>query len=129
MKINNTIRKYLNNPTESYIADSQSVLRFDLSHNSDGPNPKIFDVLSNLTEKDFRNYPTKDNLNLKKSYASLLNLKKEQIGIYPGSNLIIEEIARIFLNGEESVLIPIPNFYRFEDVSRRSGAKISHVNT
>lgn len=36
---------------------------------------------------------------------------------------------RIFLNKDDSVLIPVPNFFRFEDASLRIGAKIFHVDT
>ena len=104
---------------DNYVKNSKHH-KFNLSENSKGPSPRVLDRLKKITLEDLSCYPN-SSFELEKKYAEFVNVDSDNIYVGNGSNEIIENIARIFINPNDFVLIPTPTFHRFEDASSRCG--------
>lgn len=84
-----------------------------------------------LLKVDFsvaRTYPTQFQ-DVKQKLAEVFSVKENMIALGNGSDEIIENIPRVFLNPGDDVLVVIPTFFRFIEASEKAGAKIHIVKT
>ena len=103
------------------------IYRFDLGENVDGYSPNIFSYLEELYQNNelfskLNEYPDITHVELRKQLASLYNIDKEQLVISTGLDSILDLITRVFFEYNDVYLMPIPDFFLFEEYSERMGA-------
>lgn len=103
------------------------VYRFDLGENVDGFSPLINYFLEELYKNKsifsrLNEYPDITHRNLRKRLASLYNINREDIVISTGLDSILDLITRVFFDYNNVYLMPIPDFFLFENYSERMGA-------
>ncbi len=70
-------------------------------------------------------YPDYDELKIK--IAKYAGVTPEEICLTPGSDAVIETIARVFVGKEGKALLPVPTFYGYEAILGRVGADMIPV--
>ncbi|MCG8698024.1 MAG: hypothetical protein MI922_08225, partial [Bacteroidales bacterium] len=103
------------------------IYRFDLGENADGYSPTVSNYIDNLyTEKKLfeklNEYPDVTHNVLRQELANFYNLGKEQIVLSTGLDSILDLIARVFIDYKDFYLMPVPDFFLFENYSERMGA-------
>lgn len=73
-------------------------------------------------------YP-KQTTEIKKKLAKTFSITENMLVMGNGSDEIIENIPRVFLNPGDTVLVVVPTFFRFLDASEKAGAKIHIIKT
>lgn len=72
-------------------------------------------------------YPSPTKKKLRTKIAQYNNVKQENIVVTNGSDEAIELIAKVFINQDDEVIIPLPSYPCFSSVSQMMGAKIVSV--
>ncbi len=103
------------------------VYRFDLGENIDGFSPSITKFLGELYNNKslftkINEYPDITHRELRKNLASLYSIKRENIVISTGLDSILDLITRVFFDDNNMYLMPVPDFFLFENYSERMGA-------
>jgi histidinol-phosphate aminotransferase len=126
-RLNETVKNYFSNEIEGYVKELKGFVRLDLGESLEGPSPKVLKEIKKINLQELGEYPDSSNNQLKEAFAKFTGMKKENITVGAGSDGIIEDIARLFIDPEDSVIMTIPTFYRLEDVCSRAGAKIIFI--
>lgn len=105
------------------------VHRLDVGKNIDGFSPLIQDVLETpellgLVTGSLTEYPENSYLRLRRQLALHHDIPPEWFVFGAGLESVIDHIARAVLDPGDFVLIPVPNFDVFENVSFRMGASL-----
>ena len=100
----------------------KKIYRFDLGENVDGFSPAIIDYLEDLYQNNtlfnkLNEYPDITHIELRKQLSSLNGIDKEQIVISTGLDSILDLITRVFFEYNDVYLMPIPDFFLFEEYS------------
>jgi histidinol-phosphate aminotransferase len=103
------------------------IKRFDLGENIDGFSPNVKDFLENIYKNreifhELSEYPDVTHAGLRGDISSLFNISKENIVLSTGLDSIIDLIARVFFEYQDNYLMPIPDFFLFENYSEKMGA-------
>jgi len=103
------------------------VYRFDLGENVDGFSPSIMHFLEDLyREKSLFNkineYPDITHRSLRRNLSELYSIKRENIVLSTGLDSILDLITRVFFDQNDVYLMPVPDFFLFENYSERMGA-------
>ena len=109
-----------------------SLERFDLSRNPDGYTPLLGDVIefadmAKLAAENLTAYPDDHQLKLRNRLAEKFNISPEWMLITPGISGGLDMISRVFLAPGDRYLLPVPDYFRFDEVSARMGASPVHV--
>ncbi len=99
--------------------------KFDLSlsENPLGCSPKVGKFLGN-SFSNFSDYPEPNGLRLKRALAQSLNCGVENIFVANGSEAIISDIPKVFVNPGDEVLIPALTFPMFRICSELAGLSV-----
>lgn len=103
------------------------IRRFDLGENIYGFSPNVKDYLEGLYKnhtlyEELSGYPDVTHSELRKDLSDLYNTSKENIVLSTGLDSIIDLIARVFFEYQDNYLMPIPDFFLFENYSEKMGA-------
>lgn len=103
------------------------VYRFDLGRNTDGFSAMIGLVagqtdMQSLIGKNLTEYPDNHYKLLKNELSKKFSISSDRFLFSTGLDSIIDVLTRIFLNEKDTYVIPVPNFYLFEEYSVRAGA-------
>lgn len=102
------------------------VLRFDLGENADGFSSKIAhqlkeDGVADQLISTLNEYPNVSHIELRQQLADHYHVLRENIVLSTGLDSIIDLITRVFIDSNDVFLMPIPDFYLFENYSERMG--------
>lgn len=108
----------------------KEIIKYDLGENSDGPSPTVlFELTKSILNPNLiSKYPDSSYSQLKTKLAQNYGLEFENFSIGTGSCEIIEQISRIWLNRKDRVIIPVPSFYKIEDLTLASGGLPVYIN-
>lgn len=103
------------------------IYRFDIGKNSDGFSPTIQDMLATPETRqriveNILEYPDTHYTTLRNQLAKRFDLPSDFFMLSAGIESFLDTITRASLNTGETYLLPVPNFYLFEDMSERMGA-------
>ncbi len=104
------------------------VYRFDIGKNTDGFSPLIRETLdmTDIPGEAVRNlieYPDNQYRQLKKWIANFYDIRPQWFVLSAGLEPMLDMIARVFLAPFDAYLLPVPNFFHFEEYSTRLGAR------
>lgn len=88
-----------------------------------------FEMGENIMIKNAIPYPDPVQIQLKKALAKIFRVNPEMISLGCGSDEIIENIPKIFLDPGDDALVILPTFFRFLDATLRVGARIISIST
>ena len=100
----------------------ENAIKLASNENPMGPSPKIFDSIEGVLKETHR-YPDGNATRLKSTIARKFNVTDNQVTIGNGSNDIIEFVARIFLNRNDSAIYSEHAFAVYPLVVKAVGAK------
>ena len=105
----------------------QKVYRFDIGRNPDGFSSMIELIVSqtnmpSLINTNVAEYPDNHYILFKKVLSKKFGISPEHFLFSTGLDSIIDILTRIFLSEKDSYLVPVPNYYLFEEYSTRTGA-------
>ena len=100
----------------------QNAIKLASNENPVGPSPRILNSIESVLKETHR-YPDGNATRLKSSIARKFNVQADQVTIGNGSNDIIEFVARIFLNQEDSAVYSEHAFAVYPLVVKAVGAK------
>jgi histidinol-phosphate aminotransferase len=100
-------------------------IRFDLNENNFGPSPKVLKAIKKAKHRDFSMYP--EYAKLIKKIAIQFRIKSEYVLLTDGGDDAIRCVIDAFVDREEEILIPVPNYSMFELYAKLSGAEIKNV--
>lgn len=113
-------------PTEEYAPDHKPIhLNADLSLNINpfGVSEKVMKKLKELDRSKIFHYYL-ENKRLLDLIADYVQVKPENIMIGDGCDGCLEMIAKTFIVKNDSVIIPIPTFHRYEFHTKLMGGKV-----
>jgi len=122
-RLNFVTREYFAKKPKSYAkgAVPENTLRFDLGESVVGPSPKVMPLLETLSPVTLSEYPDHAGTRLKSKIAEIFGDSSENITVANAGDELIELIARVFIEPHDTVIIPVPTFFRFEDATLRAG--------
>tara|TARA_Y100001970_G_scaffold279623_1_gene387286 strand:+ start:154 stop:1248 length:1095 start_codon:yes stop_codon:yes gene_type:complete len=100
----------------------KNAIKLASNENPVGPSPRILDSIESVLKETHR-YPDGNATRLKSSIARRFNVQADQVTIGNGSNDIIEFVARIFLNQEDSAIYSEHAFAVYPLVVKAVGAR------
>jgi len=105
----------------------EKIYRFDLGENVDGYSPNILDYLNRIKNNnkfvnELNEYPDITHRVFREEIARLHGIIRDQIVISTGLDSILDLISRVFFDYKDTYLMPIPDFFLFENYSERMGA-------
>jgi histidinol-phosphate aminotransferase len=105
----------------------EKIYRFDLGENVDGFSPMINNYLeclqsSNQFMETLNAYPDITHRLFREKLAALHNISREEIVVSAGLDSILDLISRCFFDHKDMFLVPVPDFFLFENYSERMGA-------
>ena len=105
----------------------EKIYRFDLGENVDGFSGKVKEYLSCINYNqhfinDLNEYPDITHRIFREEIASLYNISRDQIVISTGLDSILDLISRVFFDNKDTYVMPVPDFFLFENYSERMGA-------
>jgi histidinol-phosphate aminotransferase len=144
--LNIDIKKYLKTNVGNYVDKNKGIEIFsdeikreygltkiykhDLGENTDGPSPNVISEFSKkvLDPNLLSEYPDSSYAALRKNLGDLYGLKFEYFSIGTGCNELIQRISRIWLNRNDTVIFPIPSFFKIEDITLQFGGIPIYIN-
>lgn len=125
--VNRVLKKHFEVEIEGYVKELEGFLRLDLGESLEGPNPAVLDALKDMSLQELGEYPDSSNKAVKQAFSEFLCVPSDNITVGNGTDEIIENLARLFIDPGDKVILPIPTFYRLEDASSRAGANIEFI--
>lgn len=131
MEINKLTKNYLKANISGYLSKDSNenrykgYLRLDLGENL---LIRKHNIVSDFSLTDLIFYSDPSNENIKKIISANHNVLNENIVIANNTNEIIDYLPKMIIEKGNSVLIPVPNFFRFDEASLQAGAKIIYLN-
>lgn len=132
MKPNSFFRQAFANQPKSYIEAStneEGLINFSSGEVDQPLNKNILKVLNQITAQEFVNYPDPDCIRLKQVISRRFGISENMITVGNGSDEIIENIPRIFLELGDSCLFIVPTFFRFIESCQRMKGEVITVAT
>jgi len=103
-----------------------TIIKLASNENPIGPSPKALKAMRSVFG-EINRYPDGSCFYLKKSLASSLRLKADNILFGNGSDEIIDIITKTFLEENEEAIISKPSFLEYEIVVKTRGARLNIV--
>ncbi|MDR7001383.1 histidinol-phosphate transaminase [Neobacillus niacini] len=104
----------------------QQVIKLASNENPLGASPKAIEAVSNILN-ELNRYPDAHAVELKKTIASCLALKTEQLIITNGADELITLISETFLEPSDEIIVPFPSFSEYDFGAQLMGAKVVPV--
>ena len=130
MEIMNTqAKKWLLQKAKTYTKslDKKGILAMNLGECT-FPLEEIDKLFTKIDFSVARTYPTQA-IEIKKLLSKKFTVPENMIVLGNGSDEIIENIPRVFLNQGDNVLVVVPTFFRFIDASKKAGSNIVFIKT
>lgn len=128
MNSNSFFRHAFSRRGKSYVeeaAEQKNVRNFASGEVEQEPNSSIQTLLSSLRARDFVAYPDPTCRALKRVIAARFGVSESMVSVENGSDEIVENIPRVFLEPGEPCLFVVPTFFRFiESCQKMKGAII-----
>lgn len=105
----------------------KSKIKLYLNENPHGTSKNVRYAIIKKTLRGLNRYPEAEEDELNKLIAKKYEVEHENILLTNGTDEAIRFIAQTFLRYRDEVIIPIPTFSRYEEVSKIHGAKIIDV--
>ncbi|MEY2194774.1 histidinol-phosphate transaminase [Neobacillus sp. BF23-41] len=102
------------------------VIKLASNENPLGASPKAIEAISNLLN-ELNRYPDAHAVELKKTIASCLDLKTDQLIITNGADELITLISETFLEPSDEIIVPSPSFSEYDFGAQLMGAKVVPV--
>jgi len=140
------IKKYLKSNVGKYVNKNKGIeifsdeikkkygltkiFKHDLGENTDGPSPNVISAISKMVLDSclLSEYPDSSYAALRKNLGELYGLKFEHFSMGTGCNELIQRISRIWLNRNDTVVFPIPSFFKIEDITLQYGGIPIYIN-
>jgi histidinol-phosphate aminotransferase len=107
----------------------KNVYRFDLGENVDGFSPEVFDIFNNpKIIGEINEYPSMTHNFIKRKFTKLYDISNKEIILSTGLDMMLDVIARTFLDKNDYYMRLTPDFFLYEEYSERTGAKPLIVN-
>lgn len=132
MKLNQLANHWLSIKAKGYIQndlDHSSFHRFDMGESVFGTDVSKLQFTPEMLYQVICDYADPSADRLKRKISKLFDVEINQISLGSGSDELIENIPRIFLNPSEKALIVTPTFFRFVDATQKVGGRIIQVKT
>jgi histidinol-phosphate aminotransferase len=131
MKPNSFFHQAFANQPKNYVstAAEKRLINFSSGEVKQPLNRKILKALRQISEKELINYPDPQCSRLKQAISRRFGISPNMITVGNGSDDIIENIPRVFLEPGEPCLFIVPTFFRFIESCRKMKAEIVTVNT
>ncbi len=94
------------------------------NENPYGPTPKVYEILRNF--KNLNIYP-KEIPELKEALADYLGVEENRIVLGAGSDGIMENVFKMFVERGDEVIIPIPTFSYYHTLASVYSARVVNV--
>jgi histidinol-phosphate aminotransferase len=96
----------------------KQILKHDLGENPDGPSPLVLAEFATLVSDSriISEYPDSSFSKLRKELAGHYGIEMDNISLGTGSSELIERISRAWIERGDNSLIPVPSFYKIEDI-------------
>ncbi|MFQ6136526.1 MAG: histidinol-phosphate transaminase [Candidatus Hydrothermarchaeales archaeon] len=102
---------------EEYSLDENEIIKLASNENPLGPSPIAIDeIKKSLSE--ISTYPDPTATELRTKISKYLDLDEESVVVGNGSDEIMELVFKTFLNPGEEVVIPIPTFPLYENLTK-----------
>lgn len=130
--LNQKTKRLFSTSIEKYIdtewpMGKKNLIRFDGGEFHNTSFAQLTKLLASITKDDITKYSDPRGNALKKQIAMFEQIEPQNISLGSGADAIIENIPRIFLNPKETVVIPVPTFFRFIDASLKEESNIITV--
>jgi histidinol-phosphate aminotransferase len=102
------------------------VIKLASNENPLGASPKAIEAISNLLN-ELNRYPDAHAVELKKTIASCLDLKTDQLIITNGADELITLISETYLEPSDEIIVPFPSFSEYDFGAQLMGAKVVPV--
>lgn len=109
--------------------NSSRFINFSGGENSFGTPSGITNELKNIRSKDINKFPDANCTKVKKKIAEILKISENMISVGNGSDELIENISRIFIERSDKFLIIVPTFFRFAEACLKAGGIPIFVET
>lgn len=90
------------------------------------PQKMMQNIISDI--KNVNQYPDPNQVNLRNVLALYNDITPEQLIIGNGSDSLIELIAKTFIEANDEILIPVPSFITYTNVSKLMGGVVRYVD-
>jgi histidinol-phosphate aminotransferase len=120
------VGKYVNKTKglDIFVADIKKkygvkqILKHDLGENPDGPSPLVLAEFAELVSEPhiISEYPDSSFSKLRQELAGLYGIEMDNISLGTGSSELIERISRAWIERGDNSVLPVPSFYKIEDI-------------
>ena len=96
----------------------KKILKHDLGENPDGPSPIVLAEFKKLVSSPhiISEYPDSSFSQLRRELAKHYGLESDNISLGTGSSELIERISRTWIERGDRSVLPVPTFYKIEDI-------------
>lgn len=108
-----------------FNAGRREKVRLDLNENAWGCSPKVLEALQNLSAEDISLYPAYDSFI--KQIADHYHIGVENVIISNGADDSIRCVFDCFVEEDDEVILPVPNYGMFDIFSRIRGANVTEI--
>lgn len=132
MTPNSFFRNAFSHRDPNYVeagAEQENLLNFASGEVAQEPDTSIQTLLSSLPARDFVEYPDPTCRALKQAIATRFKVSDMMVSVGNGSDEIIENIPRVFLEPGDPCLFAVPTFFRFIESCQKMKAEIATVAT
>lgn len=132
MKPNSFFHQVFSNQPKSFVKTSvgeTGLVNFSSGEVDQPLARNVLKAVRQITEQELMNYPDPDCRRLKQAIAARFGISENMIAVGNGSDEIIENIPRVFLDPGEPCLFIVPTFFRFIESCRKMKAKIITMAT
>lgn len=132
MKPNSFFLNVFSRRGHSYIvapAEQKDLLNFASGEVEQDSDASVQTLLSSLRAHDFIGYPDPASQTIKKVIAKRFGVSEAMVSVGNGTDEIIENIPRVFLEPGDPCLFVVPTFFRFIESCQKMKAEIVTVTT
>ncbi len=96
----------------------KEILKHDLGENPDGPSPVVLAEFKKLVSSPhiISEYPDSSFSQLRRELAKHYGIDSDNISLGTGSSELIERISRAWIEKGDRSVLPVPSFYKIEDI-------------
>lgn len=132
MKSNSFFRDTFSHRGPSYVetaAEQENLLNFASGEVEQEPDTSVQTLLSSLRARDFIEYPDPACRTIKQTIATRFGVSDTMVSVGNGTDEIIENIPRVFLEPGNPCLFAVPTFFRFIESCQKMKAEIVTART
>ncbi len=108
---------------------NQDIIKLNTNENPYPPSPRVLHCLREIVSKKLSLYPDPLWKELKMILSEIYHIPQDQIFCGNGSDEILSLIFRCFLNTEDHVVIPYPNYTLYETLAQSNGISYTYIQS